>query len=119
MTQLDVRTMVPTTGETAAIVGARSARQRTIGFSELRVFPLAMSGNVFGWTADDATTNDILDTYAAQGGNFIDTADSYAAGRSETMIGNWMRARRNRDRMVIATKVGKSHDNPGLKARVL
>lgn len=119
MTQLDVSRMVPTTGETAAIVGARAARPRTIGFSELRVFPLAMSGNVFGWTADDGTTNDILDTYVAQGGNFIDTADSYAAGRSETMIGNWMRARRNRDRMVIATKVGKSHDNPGLRARVL
>ncbi|MBX3097994.1 MAG: aldo/keto reductase [Salinibacterium sp.] len=78
-----------------------------------------MSGNVFGWTADDAATNDILDTYVAQGGNFIDTADSYAAGRSETMIGNWMRARRNRDRLVIATKVGKSAENPGLRARVL
>jgi aryl-alcohol dehydrogenase-like predicted oxidoreductase len=110
---------VPTTGETAAIVGSRPARQRTIGPSDLAVFPLAMSGNVFGWTADDATTNAILDTYVAQGGNFVDTADSYAAGRSETMIGNWMRARRNRDRMVIATKVGKSAENPGLKARVL
>ena len=120
MTQLDVSRMsVPTTGETAAIVGLRSPRFRTIGASDLAVFPLAISGNVFGWTADDAATNDILDTFSAQGGNFIDTADSYAAGRSETMIGNWMRARRNRDRIVVATKVGKSPDNPGLRARVL
>jgi len=119
MTQVDVSRMIPTTGETAAIVGARPARPRTIGLSDLTVYPLAMSGNVFGWTADDAATNDILDTYAGQGGNFIDTADSYAAGRSEIMIGNWLRARRNRDSMVIATKVGKSAENPGLRARVL
>jgi len=92
---------------------------RQIGESELTVFPLAMSGNVFGWTSDDATTNQILDRYAGEGGNFIDTADSYAGGRSETMIGNWMRNRRNRADMVVATKVGKSADNPGLRARVL
>lgn len=110
---------VPTTHETAAIVGGSAVRLRRIGESDLSVFPLAMSGNVFGWTADDAATNEILDIYAAHGGNFIDTADSYAAGRSETMIGNWMRARRNRAHMVVATKVGKSADNPGLKARVL
>jgi aryl-alcohol dehydrogenase-like predicted oxidoreductase len=96
-----------------------SARPRRIGSSDLTVFPLAISGNVFGWTADDAATDDILDAYVAQGGNFIDTADSYAAGRSEVMIGNWMRKRRNRNDIVIATKVGKSADNPGLRARVL
>jgi aryl-alcohol dehydrogenase-like predicted oxidoreductase len=94
-------------------------RLRTIGSSDLRVFPLAMSGNVFGWTADSATTFDILDAYESQGGNFVDTADSYAAGRSEIMIGNWMRDRRNRSAMVVATKVGKSADNPGLSARAI
>ncbi|MDO7881694.1 aldo/keto reductase [Salinibacterium soli] len=94
-------------------------RRRRIGSSDLEVFPLAMSGNVFGWTADDRTTNAILDAYTEQGGNFVDTADSYAAGRSETMIGNWMRSRRNRNDIVVATKVGKSADNPGLRARVL
>lgn len=109
MTQVDVSRMVSTS----------PLRRRTIGSSDLSVFPLAMSGNVFGWTADDSATNDILDAYAAHGGNFVDTADSYAAGRSETMIGNWMRARGNRDRMVIATKVGKSAEHPGLRARVL
>jgi aryl-alcohol dehydrogenase-like predicted oxidoreductase len=124
MTQLDTKdtaptAAVPTTNETAAIVGASVVRNRKVGLSELSVFPVAMSGNVFGWTADDETTNDILDSYVSQGGNFVDTADSYAAGRSEIMIGNWMRKRRNRDRIVVATKVGKSLDNPGLKARVL
>ena len=110
MTQLtDAETAEPIRG---------SVRPRRIGSSDLTVFPLAISGNVFGWTADDATTNDILDAYAARGGNFIDTADSYAAGRSELMIGNWMRKRRNRNDMVVATKVGKSADNPGLRARM-
>ncbi|NYF10470.1 aryl-alcohol dehydrogenase-like predicted oxidoreductase [Leifsonia sp. AK011] len=94
-------------------------RFRAVGSSDLSVFPLALSGNVFGWTADDAETNSILDAYAEQGGNFVDTADSYAGGRSETMIGNWMRKRRNRSSMVVATKVGKSADHPGLRARVL
>jgi len=109
--------VVPAPDESTVARGA--VRQRRIGFSELTVYPLAISGTVFGWTADDAATNDILDAYVAQGGNFIDTADMYAAGRSETMIGNWMRNRRNRNDMVIATKVGKSADNPGLRARVL
>lgn len=87
---------------------------RTIGPSELSVFPIAMSGNVFGWTSDVTETEAVLNAYAAAGGNFIDTADSYAAGRSEIMIGNWMRDHRNRADLVIATKVGKSADHPGL-----
>jgi aryl-alcohol dehydrogenase-like predicted oxidoreductase len=92
---------------------------RAIGPSDLQVFPLAMSGNVFGWTADAATAIGILDRFVADGGNFIDTADSYAAGRSETMIGNWMRERRNRGQTVVATKIGKSADNPGLSQRAV
>lgn len=116
MTSVDPASKVQT-AETAIV--RSSPRHRQIGSSELSVFPLAMSGNVFGWTTDDAASSSILDAYVAQGGNFIDTADSYAAGRSETIIGNWMRSRRNRDELVIATKVGKSADNPGLKARVL
>ncbi len=106
----------PTTAETAAIVGSDLNFRRPLGFSKLEVFPIAMSGNVFGWTADGQTTVDILDAYVEQGGNFIDTADSYASGRSETMIGNWMRERHNRDHLVVATKVGKSADNPGMSA---
>jgi len=120
MTQVDASASTNPTGlTTGPLPRLGAARLRRIGASDLLVYPLAMSGNVFGWTADDATTNGILDSYAADGGNFIDTADSYAAGRSETMIGNWMRNRRNRNDIVVATKVGKSADNPGLKARVL
>lgn len=118
MTQLDASPMAPTANETPT-VDARAPKLRRIGYSDLEVFPLAVNGNVFGWTADDAATNDILDAYVDQGGNFIDTADSYAGGRSEIMIGNWMRTRRNRGDVVVATKVGKSAENPGLRARVL
>lgn len=118
VTQLQQANVAAATGELAA-VSRGSLRLRTVGSSDLTVFPLALSGNVFGWTADDAETNAILDAYAERGGNFIDTADSYAAGRSETMIGNWMRKRRCRADTLVATKVGKSGDYPGLRARVL
>ncbi|MDA3805190.1 aldo/keto reductase [Clavibacter sp. CT19] len=90
------------------------ARRRAIGDTDLRVFPLALGGNVFGWTAGAEDTAAILDRYQEAGGNFLDTADSYASGRSEHMIGSWMRERRNRDSMVVATKIGKSEDFPGL-----
>jgi aryl-alcohol dehydrogenase-like predicted oxidoreductase len=90
-----------------------------IGRSDIRVFPLALGGNVFGWTADTQTTEDILDAYVDHGGNFIDTADSYAGGRSEIMIGNWMRSRGNRDRVVVATKVGKGPESPGVTANAV
>ena len=92
---------------------------RTIGPSDLRVFPVAISGNVFGWTADSEATTGILDRFLDDGGNFIDTADSYAGGRSEIMIGNWVREKHNRADLVIATKVGKSADNPGLTRRAI
>ncbi|MCU1405391.1 MAG: aldo/keto reductase [Glaciihabitans sp.] len=105
----------PPTGNPSVVDG--SPQLRRIGSSDLQVFPLAISGNVFGWTAGAQSTEDILNNYADAGGNFVDTADSYAGGRSEIMIGNWMRDRRNRDEVVVATKIGKSADNPGLRAR--
>src|SRR6201989_1067304 len=77
--------------------------------ADLDVFPLCLGGNVFGWTADEDASFAVLDAYAAAGGNFIDTADTYMRpnmGVSETIIGRWMAARGNRDDMVIATKVG-------------
>jgi aryl-alcohol dehydrogenase-like predicted oxidoreductase len=98
---------------------AAPAPRRRLGQSDLRVFPLAIGGNVFGWTADSGATDNILDAYRDHGGNFIDTADSYAGGRSEIMIGGWMRSRRNRHDMVVATKVGKSADSPGVTARAI
>jgi len=94
-----------------------------IGDTDLDVFPLCLGGNVFGWTADEPTSFDVLDAYAAGGGNFVDTADSYSAfhpgnsgGESETTIGNWMAARGNRDNMVVATKVGQLPGRQGLAA---
>ncbi|MDH6180671.1 aryl-alcohol dehydrogenase-like predicted oxidoreductase [Microbacteriaceae bacterium SG_E_30_P1] len=118
MTNVHQVSVAEATGESPAVLRG-PARHRTVGASTLQVFPFALSGNVFGWTADDAQTDAILDAYRGFGGNFVDTADSYSSGRSETMIGNWMRRRRNRADMIVATKVGKSADNPGLRARVL
>jgi aryl-alcohol dehydrogenase-like predicted oxidoreductase len=95
----------------------------TLGSSDLSVFPLALGGNVFGWTADEATSFNVLDAFAAGGGNFIDTADSYSAwvpgnsgGESETIIGNWIASRGNRDQVVIATKVSQHPSFSGLSA---
>lgn len=87
---------------------------RRIGESDLTVYPLSLGASVFGWTADGDTSLDILDRFAALGGNFIDTADSYVGGRSEVLIGKWMRERGNRDHVTVATKVGRHHENPGL-----
>jgi len=108
-----------TTAETRAIVGEPAFARRRIGASDLEVFPIALSGNVFGWTADASESERVLDSYVAHGGNFVDTADSYAAGRSEIIIGNWLRSRGSRDDVVLATKVGKSAEHPGLGARSL
>jgi len=95
-----------------------------LGRSDLDVFPLCLGGNVFGWTANEQESFAILDAYAAAGGNFIDTADSYSAwvpghvgGESETIIGRWMAARRCRHRMIIATKVGRCPGRLGLSAQ--
>jgi aryl-alcohol dehydrogenase-like predicted oxidoreductase len=91
---------------------------RTLGSSDLSVHPLCLGTNIFGWTADEAESFAVLDAYAAAGGNFLDTADSYSSwihghsgGESEQIIGNWMASRGNRDGIVVATKVGKK---PGL-----
>ncbi|MEV6118828.1 aldo/keto reductase [Streptomyces sp. NPDC052109] len=96
---------------------------RTLGSSDLEVFPLSLGGNVFGWTADEDTSFAVLDAYAAAGGNFIDTADSYSAwiegnkgGESETIIGKWVKARGNRADVVIATKVSQHPEYQGLSA---
>ncbi|MGW7816540.1 aldo/keto reductase [Streptomyces puniciscabiei] len=96
---------------------------RTLGSSDLEVFPLCLGGNVFGWTADEETSFAVLDAYTAAGGNFVDTADSYSAwidghkgGESETIIGKWIKARGNRDDVVIATKVSQHPEYQGLSA---
>ena len=80
----------------------------SLGRTGLDVFPICLGGNVFGWTADEAQSFEVLDAYVEAGGNFIDTANSYLVehGRSETIIGRWMAERGNRDELVVATKVG-------------
>jgi len=99
---------------------------RKLGSSDLDVFPLALGGNVFGWTADEAQSFTVLDAYTAAGGNFIDTADVYSAwvpgnkgGESEHVIGNWLAARGNRSDVVLATKVGAHPDYKGLSANTI
>lgn len=96
-------------------------RSLVIPKTDLTVSRLCLGGNVFGWSADAEQSWDVLDAFTEAGGTFIDTADSYSAwvpghagGESETIIGNWMAARGNRDRMVIATKVSKLPSSPGL-----
>lgn len=94
----------------------------TIGNSDLSVFPLALGGNVFGWTADRDRSFAILDAFVEGGGNFVDTADVYSAwapghsgGESETIIGEWLAAR-SRPEVVVATKVSQHPDFRGLSA---
>lgn len=88
----------------------------------LRVSPLCLGGNVFGWTADRDTSEQILDAYVAAGGNFIDTADVYSAwvpghpgGESERIIGGWLQKRGGHQGVVIATKVAKHPAHRGLR----
>lgn len=87
--------------------------KRKLGNSGLEVAPLALGGNVFGWTVDEQAGFQILDRFVAAGFNLIDTADVYAhwapgnkGGESETLIGNWLRRTGNRDKVILATKVG-------------
>ena len=94
-----------------------------LGRTELQVHPLCLGGNVFGWSASAAQSQEVLTAYETAGGNFIDTADMYSrwhtgnvGGESETIIGDWMKARGNRSEMVIATKVAKLATRPGLSA---
>ncbi|MFE2266873.1 aldo/keto reductase [Streptomyces griseosporeus] len=96
---------------------------RKLGSSDLEVFPLALGGNVFGWTADEAASFAVLDAYTAAGGNFVDTADVYSAwadgnrgGESETILGKWLKARGNRSEVIVATKVSQHPDYQGLSA---
>jgi aryl-alcohol dehydrogenase-like predicted oxidoreductase len=96
-------------------------QNRKLGNSDLMVSPWGLGTNVFGWTATEATSFQLLDGYVAAGGNFIDTADVYSVwvpghqgGESEAIIGKWMKARGNRKQLIIATKVGMEM-GPGKK----
>jgi aryl-alcohol dehydrogenase-like predicted oxidoreductase len=99
-------------------------QKRKLGKSAMEVSALVLGGNVFGWTADEATSFKLLDAFVGAGGNCIDTADTYSrwvpghqGGESETVIGKWMKQRGNRSKLLIATKVGMEMgaDKKGLK----
>src|SRR5580692_7611099 len=88
-------------------------KMRKLGNSGLEVSPLAFGGNIFGWTVDEPTSFKLLDAFVGTGFNFIDTADMYSTwapgnkgGESETILGNWMKKTGNRQKVLIATKVG-------------
>lgn len=87
--------------------------KRKLGQTDIKVPPLCFGGNVFGWTIDEATSFQLLDAFEEAACNFIDTADSYSnwvpgnkGGESEMIIGKWMKEKRNRGKMIIATKLG-------------
>src|SRR5579864_7654874 len=95
-------------------------KKRQLGKSSIEVAPLMLGGNVFGWTIDEAISFKVLDAFAAAGLNFIETADSYSTwvpehkvGESETIIGNWLKRTGQRDKMIIATKVGSEIPGQG------
>jgi aryl-alcohol dehydrogenase-like predicted oxidoreductase len=97
---------------------------KELGRSGLKVSPLCFGGNVFGWTVDEATGFSLLDAWLDAGFNFIDTADVYSiwapghvGGESETLIGKWLKKSGKRDKVVLATKLGKpmGPDQKGLK----
>ena len=83
-----------------------------IGYSDLEIARINLGGNVFGWTLDEKQSFEILDAFVQAGFNFIDTADTYSwwvngvGGQSETIIGKWMSERGNRDKIIVASKVG-------------
>ncbi len=85
-----------------------------LGESGFEVFPLILGGAEFGWNVDLESSHAILDSYAELGGNAVHTSDSYSAGRSEHIIGQWIHSRGLRDDVVLAVRVGGHPDNPGL-----
>jgi aryl-alcohol dehydrogenase-like predicted oxidoreductase len=100
-------------------------QMRDLGKSGLKTAPLVLGGNVFGWTADKATSFDILDAFMDAGFNAVDTADVYSrwvpghvGGESETVMGEWFAARGKRDKTLLITKVGSDmgEGRKGLKA---
>jgi aryl-alcohol dehydrogenase-like predicted oxidoreductase len=96
-------------------------QKRRLGQSQILTAPLVLGGNVFGWTLDEPSSLRILDEFVGAGFEFIDTADAYSnfvpgnvGGESETIIGNWLQQRGNRNRVILATKVG-NRMGPGMQ----
>lgn len=85
-----------------------------LGDTGFSIFPLMLGAAEFGWNVDLPTSHALLDRYVEFGGNAIHTADGFSGGRSEHIIGQWLRARADRDRLVLSVRVGSHADNPGL-----
>lgn len=98
---------------------AHNPVSRRVGNTGMAVFPVAVNGSIFGWSTDETGAAQVLDAFVEAGGNLISTADHYAGGRSEVMIGSWLQRHDARDTLVIATKVGRHPDAPGLSATAL
>src|SRR4249919_3779435 len=103
-------------------------QKRPLGRTGFSVAPFAFGGNVFGWTADEATSFRLLDAFVDAGFNFIDTADVYSrwvpghqGGESETILGKWFKGSGKSDKVVIATKAGfeMAPDKKGLSKAYL
>ena len=92
---------------------------RRIGTTGLVVNPIGLDGSVFGWVAGHEDTAAVLDGFHEAGGTLISTADHYAGGRSEIMIGHWVRERGLRESVVLATKVGRHPDADRYDRRTL
>ncbi len=120
--------VVCTAKDTTSNLSEMQMKLRPLGRTGIDIAPLVLGGNVFGWTADEPASFAVLDSFADAGFTAIDTADVYSAwapghkgGESETIIGKWLKARGNRDRMVIITKVGSDmgEGRKGLGARYI
>jgi aryl-alcohol dehydrogenase-like predicted oxidoreductase len=86
---------------------------REIDATGVRVFPIGFDGSVLGWVTGPDMAREVLEQFRAMGGNLVSTADHYAGGRSEIMIGEWLRST-DRGQVIVATKVGRHPDSPGL-----
>lgn len=96
--------------------------KRRLGRTDLSFEPLVFGGNVLGWTLEEAEAFKVLDAFLEEGFTAIDTADVYGKGKSETILGNWMKARGNRDKVLVFTKVGSEMLTPaerGLSAKYI
>ncbi len=83
--------------------------KRRLGRSDIMIEPLVLGTNVIGGTIDEPTSFAVLEAFLAEGFTAIDTADSYTKGNSETIIGKWVKARGNRDKVLIFTKIGSTN----------
>lgn len=104
----DARTTSPAAGLTTGEIVVNGVPRRRLRGTDVHVYPVALGGSTFGWTADAPATQAILDRYSDAGGNFVSVSDHYSSGRAEVLLGTWIRHRGNRDQLVVATTAGRA-----------